>query len=228
MTNPVPGLTSIVYTVSPEATVRQAADLMASSNVGAVIVVKGRTPIGILTDRDIVVRVAAVGLDPRRVSVQDVMSKPVVTVSQTDELTVAVDLMERHRVRRIPVLDETGRLASMVTCDDLLVLAGSHPSRVASVIAQQLHPTTPLTLEEEPPWPSGRSSLHPSRAVLKQVVQGSVVPPAASVRSAHLPRLFRRLRQNPEWLLIMGLLSLGAALIALIVAYLLTPPAPLG
>jgi CBS domain-containing protein len=225
MTDPAPGLASAVYTVSPEATVRQAADLMASSNVGAVIVVENRTPIGILTDRDIVVRVAAVGLDPRRVSVQEVMSKPVVTVSQTDELNVAVDLMERHRIRRIPILDKGGRLASIVTCDDLLLLAGSHPSRVASVIAQQLRPTTPLTPEEEPALPSGRSSLHPSRAVLKQVVQGSVVPPVGNTRSAPAPRLFRRLRQNPEWLLIVGLLSLTAALIALVVAYLLTPAA---
>jgi CBS domain containing-hemolysin-like protein len=197
---------------------------MASANVGAVIVLEHGAPIGILTDRDIAVRIAAVGLDPRRVTVEEAMSKPVVTVKETDELSVAVEVMERHRIRRVPILNEVGQLVSIVTSDDLLLLAGSHPSHVAGVIAQQLHPTTPLTPEEEPSPAAGQSSLHPSRAMLKDVVHSSVTAPIGWSRSASSPRMLRGLRRSSQWLLIVGLLSLAAAIIAVIVAYLLTPP----
>lgn len=110
----------------PETSLGEAARLMREHHVGSLIVVvdrgKERVPVGILTDRDIVVAVVAKELDARKLSVGDVMSPGVFAVREQDGLAEVLRAMREHGVRRVPVVAESGALAGILTIDDLLEL----------------------------------------------------------------------------------------------------------
>ena len=96
---------------------------MRERHVGSVIVVPrigGRTPVGVLTDRDIVVEVLAAGLDYRTVTVGEVMTREPATVREDDDVVDALRIMRTYGVRRLPVLSRSGALAGIVAIDDLL------------------------------------------------------------------------------------------------------------
>jgi CBS domain-containing protein len=106
-------------------TVIDAAKRMRMLHVGALVVVeqKGgkRHPIGILTDRDLVLSVVA--SDPEHLPsllVSDVMSSELVTVRENEPLTVAVERMQTHGIRRLPVVDAAGELVGVIAADDVL------------------------------------------------------------------------------------------------------------
>ena len=99
--------------------VSAAAKLLRRCNIGAVPVCgSGNRLLGILTDRDIVTRCVAAGVDPQETPVSEVMSRGIRTVTPFDELANAVRLMGEDQVRRLPVLDE-GRLVGVVTLCDM-------------------------------------------------------------------------------------------------------------
>ena len=104
-----------VETIGPGATIQEAAERMKSENVGSLPVCLDSRLLGALTDRDITVRVTAEGRDPRTTLVRDAMSHPVVTVRPQQELADAEQLMHDHQVRRLPVVEQDGRLVGLVT-----------------------------------------------------------------------------------------------------------------
>jgi CBS domain-containing protein len=106
-------------TCEPDADVRSAAELMRDQDIGDVVVVEGSDIRGIVTDRDIAIRAVAEGRGPDT-RLADILSDPVVTASPTDSVEHVVDLMRRHAVRRIPVV-ESGRLAGVVSLGDLAI-----------------------------------------------------------------------------------------------------------
>jgi CBS domain-containing protein len=110
----------------------QAARLMREHHVGSLVVVEerteGRVPVGILTDRDIVIAVVAGEVDPRTLTVGEVMGAKLVTVRETDSVFDVLRLMRSSGIRRVPVLAPGGTLAGIVTVDDLL-----------EVVAEQLN-----------------------------------------------------------------------------------------
>ncbi len=106
-----------------EENVLEAARLMRHYHVGDVVVLEDnnrKLPVGILTDRDIVIELVAEQVDPESVSVGDVMSSPLLTVSESDELLNTIELMRGKGVRRAPVVDKEGELVGIITLDDLL------------------------------------------------------------------------------------------------------------
>lgn len=106
-------------TIEPDATVREAAELMASGEIGDVVVVdEDHRLVGILTDRDIVVRVLAQGGGPDDL-VRDGCTVDPVTTSPDADAGEAVRLMREHAVRRMPVLEPDGRLVGIVSLRDL-------------------------------------------------------------------------------------------------------------
>jgi CBS domain-containing protein len=115
-----------VVIVSRDTSLVEAARLMREHHVGSLVVVLERdgkrVPVGILTDRDIVVAVVARELDARRLSVADAMSAGVFAVREQDGLTEVLRAMREHGVRRLPVVAASGALAGIVTIDDLLEL----------------------------------------------------------------------------------------------------------
>jgi CBS domain-containing protein len=105
--------------VSPDATVKEAATRMAEADVGAILVGNVDELQGILTDRDIIIRVVVEGRDPTVVDVRDVMSATLFTCSVDDSLESVVADMKRRQVRRLPVLDARGKPVGIVTLSDL-------------------------------------------------------------------------------------------------------------
>jgi len=114
-------MTTEVKACEPTATVVDAAKVMAQEDVGPVPVVEDGRLAGIVTDRDIVVKVVAKGGDPATTTVGDIASRDLVTISADDDLSGALDLMAEHQVRRLPVV-EGDRLVGIVAQADVALV----------------------------------------------------------------------------------------------------------
>ena len=115
-------MTHGVVTAEADESLRGVGELMRDRNVGSVVICEGERPVGVLTDRDIALAVAADRVDPGEHAGTHA-SRPLVTGEAAMDLEEAVALMVQHRIRRLPVMD--GReLAGIVTIDDLAVRAG--------------------------------------------------------------------------------------------------------
>jgi CBS domain-containing protein len=112
-------MTSNPRTVEADKPVAEAAKLMRDEDVGLAPVVEGDRLVGTLTDRDIAIRVVAEGKDPASTPVREVASTEVVTVSPEQDLDEATRLMAQHQVRRVPVVEEDGRLVGVVAQADV-------------------------------------------------------------------------------------------------------------
>jgi CBS domain-containing protein/uncharacterized protein (DUF2267 family) len=123
--------------LNPGDPVLQAARAIESNNIGAVVVQEHRRIVGILTDRDLAIRVLGAGLDPKTTPVSKVMTSPVVTLSPRNSQSDAITLMQQKGVRRIPLVDD-GRTVGIVTLDDLLLDEAVPLDQVAAVVASQV------------------------------------------------------------------------------------------
>ena len=112
-------MTSDRCTIDADQTVSYAARMLKDENVGLAPVVEGQRLIGTLTDRDIVTRVVAEGKDPQSVRVRDVASSHLVTVDPQQDLDEALRLMASHQVRRLPVVEEDGRVVGVLAQADV-------------------------------------------------------------------------------------------------------------
>lgn len=105
--------------VTPQTPLNEVAEVMESDDVGAVPLVDGDRLVGIVTDRDIVVRAIAKGKDPRGMPASEVSSSELVTVHPDDNLSDALELMARYQVRRVAVTAEDDRLVGVVSQADV-------------------------------------------------------------------------------------------------------------
>ena len=130
-----------VVVAAPKASVEEAARLMREHHVGSVVVVEetaqGRRPIGIVTDRDLVVEVIASRVAPATVTVGEIMGPGLVTARESDEPWDTIRLMRREGVRRIPVVGDDGCLVGIVTVDDLLEILAEQLDGLARAIAAE-------------------------------------------------------------------------------------------
>ncbi|MGE5605376.1 MAG: CBS domain-containing protein [Bacteroidota bacterium] len=115
-------MTDDVAVVSPDSTVLEVAQLMQKHDVGAVPVCEGANIVGLVTDRDIVVRNIAHGKDPHQTPVKDVMTTQVKSANPEMSLSQAAGIMAAQQIRRLPVVDEN-RLVGMVSLGDLATKA---------------------------------------------------------------------------------------------------------
>jgi len=113
-------MTAEPKTLSPSATLAEAARIMRQDDIGGVLVVEDGKPCAIVTDRDIVVRGIAAGKDPNETKVSEVASKNMVTIGPDASIDEAVRLMRERAVRRIPVM-EGGKPIGIVSLGDLAV-----------------------------------------------------------------------------------------------------------
>jgi CBS domain-containing protein len=111
-------MTAEVTTAMPSQSLTDVARLMKQEGVGSVPVVDGERLVGVVTDRDIVVRGIADGSDPHAIKAGDIASRDIVTVRPDDNLDEALRLMGQHQVRRLPVVDD-GHLVGMVAQADV-------------------------------------------------------------------------------------------------------------
>jgi CBS domain-containing protein len=112
-------MTSKVCSIDVDKPVAYAAKMMRDEDVGLAPIVDGDRLVGTLTDRDIAVRVVAEGRDPQSTTVRDVASTDLVTVDPAQDLDEALHLMAQHQVRRLPVVEEDGRLVGVLAQADI-------------------------------------------------------------------------------------------------------------
>jgi CBS domain-containing protein len=121
-------------TVRPDHLVVDAANVMRDEDVGLVPVVDNNRLVGTVTDRDIVIRVVADGKDSGSVKVQEIASTDLVTVDPQQDLDDALRLMAQHQVRRLPVVEEDGRLVGIVAQAD--VARGADDSKTGELVEE--------------------------------------------------------------------------------------------
>ncbi len=130
-----------VVTATRETTIQQAAQLMRENHVGDLLVVEQqgevRTPVGIVTDRDIVVAVVALGLDPTVLSVGDIMGPDLETVQEDEGIFETLNQMRDAGVRRIPVVSEQNALVGILSTDDIVQLLADEMTEVAKLISRE-------------------------------------------------------------------------------------------
>lgn len=127
-----------VWTVSPEASVRDAIRLMAERNVGAIVVSEGSHVVGILSERDCVRRVMLADRLARETRVLEVMSSTVRTVSLHDSIDQCMQQMTDRRVRHLPVIDN-GELVGMVSVGDLVKAQLSDQEELINGLESYIH-----------------------------------------------------------------------------------------
>ncbi len=113
-------MTNSVEWVAPETKIVDVAKLMKRDDVGSIPICQGDNLIGIVTDRDIVLNVVATGGNVNTTLAKDTMSTNIKSVSLDQDVHEAADLMSRHQIRRLPVLDN-GRLVGIVALGDLAI-----------------------------------------------------------------------------------------------------------
>ena len=112
-------MTSSPICCKPGDSLARVAQMMAEHDCGAVPIVSSGKLVGIVTDRDIACRAIGAGKTPADVPVSDVMSHPVFTVGQDDDVQAAIDQMKEKQVRRLPVVDASGKIVGIVAPSDL-------------------------------------------------------------------------------------------------------------
>jgi CBS domain-containing protein len=124
---------------TPESSLREVAKLMVNCDCGEIPVVKSETdksPIGVVTDRDITTRTVAHGKNPLECKASDVMSTPCITIGLEASLDDCAKLMEKHQIRRLPVVDKSGKLCGIVAQADLARCSERKTGEVVKAVSQ--------------------------------------------------------------------------------------------
>ncbi len=119
-------MTQHVEVISADATLARAAAVMARLDVGFLPVLDGEQLVGVITDRDIVVRGLADGMDPKNATVGDVMTQGMATLSATADVEEAIRLMEEKQIRRLVLQDDDEKYIGVVTIGDLALRTDDH------------------------------------------------------------------------------------------------------
>lgn len=127
-----------VVAVRPEATVHEAVGRIKKNNVGCLVALREGKPVGVLTDRDVMLRVTGEDGDQNTVTVTEVMTPHPVTLKEELELFEALEIMKDKGVRRFPVTDQSGNLSGFFTLDDALYMLGLELSEIARIIDQEI------------------------------------------------------------------------------------------
>lgn len=132
--------TDVVF-CEADASIPEVAELMRKHHVGDIVVIEKTgdksVPVGIVTDRDIVIETIALRVDVEGFTAGDIMSAPVATVREDEDFVETLRLMRSHKIRRIPVVTEGGTLFGIVTADDIVSLLAKELSMMVDAIAEQ-------------------------------------------------------------------------------------------
>lgn len=126
-----------VVTVEPETAVSEVASKLERESVGSAVVVQGGQPVGIVTDRDLAVRVVAEERDAGGLTVENIMSEDICTAHPEDGFAEAARTMRENAVRRLPVCDDGDELQGIITADDMSELLADEQEQLAEVIRAQ-------------------------------------------------------------------------------------------
>lgn len=144
-----------VVVCTPDTSVTEVAKLMRDHHVGSLVIVEERDgrrlPIGVVTDRDLVVEVLAPEAPIEKLTAGDIRGIELVTINESDDVYDALDLMRRKGIRRIPVVDAQGALAGIAALDDLLEILSEELGIMVKLISRERYRET----ETRPPLAPG-------------------------------------------------------------------------
>lgn len=126
-----------VVSARPDESVEELARRMDEESVGSVVITNGDQPVGIATDRDLTTRVLANGSSPDELTAGDVMTEQLCTVEAEAGFYRAAEIMRQNGVRRLPICDDDGELAGIITADDLSELLAEESEQIADIIRTQ-------------------------------------------------------------------------------------------
>lgn len=127
---------SDVVTADPDTSISALATSMEEEDVGSVVITEGDSPVGIVTDRDLTLRVLGAGNDPDELTAEDVMTQDLCTIDRAAGFYEATTLMSENGIRRLPVCDGDD-LVGIITADDLTELLADEEQQLVEVIRAQ-------------------------------------------------------------------------------------------
>ncbi|MBX3232515.1 MAG: CBS domain-containing protein [Labilithrix sp.] len=142
-----------VIVQSRHATAVEAALAMKTNEIGCVLVSDGRSVVGLVTDRDLALRVVAEGRDPRATQLGDIMSTPVTSLDAKAPHADAIRLMRERNIRRVPLV-EGRRVVGMATLDDLILEGAATPAELTAVVEAQIAEGGPARTRRFDEWTS--------------------------------------------------------------------------
>jgi CBS domain-containing protein len=142
-----------VVTIAPEQNIIEACRLMREKNVGCLVAVEAEKLRGVLTDRDIALKVIGEKKDPQQTKVRDIMTANPTRIAVSKTLHDLTTLMHSRHVRRIPIVDGGDKVVGMVTLDDLLILLGQEMADIGQGVSGALFRKPEPAGEEEAPMP---------------------------------------------------------------------------
>ncbi|HEV8713269.1 MAG TPA: CBS domain-containing protein [Candidatus Binatia bacterium] len=142
-----------VVTISPEQNIVEACGLMREKNVGCLVAVEGEKLRGILTDRDIALKVTAEKKDPQQTKVRDIMTANPTRIAVSKTLHDLTALMHSHHVRRVPIVDGGDKVMGIITLDDLLIVLGQELADIGQGVSGALFRQPEPAGEEEASMP---------------------------------------------------------------------------
>ena len=130
-----------VVIINSDESVKVAAELMRKHHVGDLVVLEDQkiklVPIGIITDRDLVVEVMAPGISTESLAVRDILTEPLAYISEENSLYDALELMNTKKVRRLPVVNQDTKLVGIITIDDIIEILSEMMGQLVSVTKLQ-------------------------------------------------------------------------------------------
>jgi CBS domain-containing protein len=139
-------MTSNPACCTPGTPLEEVARMMMRCDCGEIPVVDNREsmrPIGVITDRDIVIRAVAEGRNPLEMRASDCMTQPCITVSEKASIMDCIHLLEEHQIRRIPVIDESGRCSGIVSQADVARRIDHHAAEILKQVSQPMEAHRP-------------------------------------------------------------------------------------
>ncbi len=134
-------MTTDPVSVAPDESVQRAAELMKSNHVGPIPVVnREKKLVGIVTDRDLAIKIVAEGREAGKTRVAEVMTREPVICGPNDDVEQVIQAMEEHQVRRIPIVDENRRLVGIIAQADIATRM-DEPRKVAEAVEEISRPT---------------------------------------------------------------------------------------
>ena len=138
-------MTKKVMTCSPDTSIMEAAKKMRSKTISSVVVIQGKKPVGIVTERDFTRKVVSVNLDTKKNPVSKIMTSPVISIPPETNIFYANEQMQKKNIRRFPVTNKNGDLVGIITQRDILnYLTEQRKKFVMSSLSKNLRKKYPV------------------------------------------------------------------------------------
>jgi len=123
-----------VITASPETTLLEATQIMADNHIGCIVITKKGKPVGMLTERDVLVAIASEA-NVKKTKIETIMTHYLITVGPKRPLSKATELMADNKIKKLPVVDDKGRLVGIITASDIMAVEPEATKRIKHLIS---------------------------------------------------------------------------------------------